>query len=56
MNVSVKWCLENIKKAYRLHFFKGSLRQFEQVLIKANEIGIEYTRDIPKELIREVVQ
>jgi hypothetical protein len=56
MKVAVSWCLHNLSKAYRIHEFNGSHEQFKQVMLKAKEQGIEFTKDIPEELINEVLK
>jgi hypothetical protein len=55
MRVSIKWCLNNIQKAFKIHYFEGNIRQFKEVLIKANEMGIEDTVDIPQDLIDSII-
>jgi len=55
MRVSIKWCLNNIQKAFKIHYFEGNIRQFKEVLIKANELGIEDTIDIPQDLIDSII-
>jgi hypothetical protein len=55
MNISIKWCLDNLSKAYNIHYFEGSIEQFKEVLIKADEAGIIYTRDISDSLIEEII-
>lgn len=55
MKVAVSWCLHNLKKAYRIHAFNGSFEQFKEVLKKAEELNIEYTKDIPDEVINEIL-
>ena len=56
MNISVKWCLENLQKAYKLHFFEGNINQFKKVLELAHERGIEYTKNVTDELINEIMK
>jgi hypothetical protein len=56
MKVSVQWCLDNIKKAYRIHYFEGTIEQFKTVLLKAECLEIEYTCDITDELIDSVLK
>ena len=51
MLVSIKWSLENLSKAFRIHHFEGNREQFKQVLELAQKEGIEYTRDIPDSMI-----
>ncbi len=56
MKVSVSWCLHNLSKAYRIHDFEGSPEQFKQVMKLAKERGIEFTKDIPEDLINEILK
>lgn len=55
MKITIDWCLKNMQKAYRLHVFDGTIEQFTMVIAKAKEQGIEFTVDIPDELITEII-
>ncbi len=56
MKVAVSWCLHNLSKAYRIHVFSGSPEEFKKVMLKAKEQGIQFTCDIPEELINEILK
>lgn len=55
MLVAIEWCLKNKNKAYKIHAFNGTFNQFVAVLVLAQNQGIEFTRDIPDELIDSVL-
>lgn len=56
MKVSVIWCLSHLSKAYRIHYFEGTISQFKEVLVKANDLGIIFTNDIPDELVDSILK
>jgi|LakMenEpi03Aug12_release.lakeMendotaPanAssembly.Ray.scaffolds.fasta_scaffold20377_11 hypothetical protein len=55
MKVAVSWCLHNLSKAYRYHSFNGSIEQFKEVMKKAKELNIEFTKNIPEEVVNEIL-
>lgn len=55
MLVSIDWCISNMSKAYRIHSFEGTFYQFTQVIFKAKELGIDYTKNIPEDLINNIL-